>query len=1059
MNQVASSIISFLTLACSCLAVSSQPLNMTLLENMKARSIGPAGMSGRVTSVDVVRDQPDIIYAGTASGGLWKSTSGGTTWEPIFDEQEVASIGAVAVDPTNPSVIWAGTGEGNPRNSQTLGHGIYKSLDAGKTWKCMGLENTYTIHRILVHPANGNIVYVAAMGSAWGPNSERGVFKTRDGGETWEKILFVNDLTGCADLVIDPRNPNKLIAALWEYRRWPWFFRSGGEGSGIYITMDGGKNWDQRSSLHGLPKGILGRIGLAIAPSNPYRVYAWVESSNNALYRSDDGGYHWTMINDKEEIGNRPFYYADIFVDPQNENRVYSIYSVISMSEDGGKSFEVIVPYSGVHPDHHVFYIHPDNPNFIINGNDGGMAISHDRAKTWRFVENLPLAQFYHINIDNLMPYHVYGGMQDNGSWRGPAYAWRAGGIRNAYWEELYFGDGFDVVPDPVFPQRYGYAMSQGGYLGRYDLQTGYNRLIKPVHPDGETLRFNWNAGIAQDPFEETTIYYGSQYLHKSTDRGTTWQIISPDLTTNDPNKQKQDVSGGLTYDVTNAENYTTIITIAPSPLEKGIIWVGTDDGNVQITRDEGKTWKNVTTNIPGVPAGSWVAQIQTSTYDPASAFVVINNYRRNDWTPYVFKTNDYGTTWKSVVEKNQVWGYCLSFMQDIEAPELMFLGTEFGLYVSVDEGKNWTKWTAGFPTVSTMDLKIHPREHDLVIGTFGRAAYVLDDIRPLREIARSGPELLHKPIHAFEPPSAFLASFKEAAGTRFAADALYAGENRSSGAMLSFAVNPSALENAADSIPLTRKKDTLCRVKIQIYNDDDELIRTLTHEADTGLNRIFWKLDHKGVRYPDSPKPKKNSPEPDGPHVIPGIYQVIFTYGSHTDTTQIEVFQDPRLNISPDDMEALQAMQFQHMDNIALVTEAMDQLRNAEKSIKLILEHIPAEDSSYDELDSTCKAMQDTLKHLMQLVTGDQDKQGIIRDPEAIMTQISQTNSYIMYGTREAPGSLHDEIMEQTEEAIEVFLGKINTFFKDDWSSFKKTVINANLSPFMTDFTTLKLK
>jgi hypothetical protein len=392
----------------------------------------------------------------------------------------------------------------------------------------------------------------------------------------------VNERTGVADLVMDPSNPNKLVAAMWEYRRWPWTFSSGGAGSGIYVTVDGGATWRRGTEADGLPAGHLGRIGLAFARSNPDIVYALVESKKNALYRSQDGARTWKKVSDKN-IGDRPFYYAEIYVDPKNENRVYNLHSVVSVSDDGGKTFETLVQWNDIHPDHHAWWIHPDDPDFLMDGNDGGMAISHDRGRTWRFVENLPLAQFYHINVDMELPYNVYGGMQDNGSWRGPSAVWRQGGIRNAYWEEVAFGDGFDVVPDPADAAR-GYAMSQGGVLYRYDVKRGEGKLIRPTHPDGVHLRFNWNAGIAQDPFDAGTIYYGSQFLHRSTDRGATWSLISPDLTTNDTAKQRQLESGGLTYDVTTAENHTTIVAVAPSPVRRGVLWVGTDDGNLQVT-------------------------------------------------------------------------------------------------------------------------------------------------------------------------------------------------------------------------------------------------------------------------------------------------------------------------------------------------------------------------------------------------------------------------------------------------------------------------------------------
>jgi len=698
----------------------SQTLDMEYLKGMKARNIGPGGMSGRVTAIDVQLDDASLFYVGTASGGLWKTVNGGTNFKPVFDDQEVASIGAVAIDPSNPDVIWVGTGEGNPRNSLNGGFGIYKSLDGGRNWKLLGLEKTRHIHRIIVHPDNPEVVYVGAIGSPWGPHPERGVYKTTDGGKSWKQLLFVNELTGVADMVMDPNNPDKLFVALWEHRRWPWFFSSGGAGSGLHFTVDGGENWTEITHKEGLPKGELGRMGLAIAGGNSKYVYALVESKKNAIYRSTDGGYTWEKRGDKN-IGSRPFYYADIFVDPANENRVYSLYSQVNISEDGGKSFSTLVG-SNIHLDHHAWWIHPLDPSFMIDGNDGGLAITYDRGKNWRHVTNLPVSQFYHISVDMELPYNVYGGMQDNGSWRGPGYVWSHGGIINTYWDFLMGGDGFDVVPVPGDP-KFCYAMSQQGNVNRCNLETGGMVDIKPVKRGDEELRFHWNAAIAQDPFDASTIYFGSQFVHKSSNRGDSWETISPDLSTNDTTKQTYGESGGLTYDVTGAETHTTILAIAPSTVKEGVIWAGTDDGNIQLTTDGGASWTNCTPLIKEFPEGAWVPQIVPSEEDAGEATVVVNNYRQNDYAPYLYHTRDYGKKWNRLIDQSDVPGYVLSFAFDPEEPRLRFLGTEYGLYVTIDGGEQWTKWTNGYPTVSTMDLVVHPREHDLVIGTFGRSA------------------------------------------------------------------------------------------------------------------------------------------------------------------------------------------------------------------------------------------------------------------------------------------------------------------------------------------------
>ncbi|MGB1780307.1 MAG: WD40/YVTN/BNR-like repeat-containing protein, partial [Longimicrobiales bacterium] len=614
---------------------------------MKARSVGPSGQGGRINAVDALVENPDVIYVGAAAGGVWRSRNAGTTWEPLFDDQPVQSIGALAVDQRNPDVIWVGTGEGSPRNSVNHGNGVYKSIDGGRTWRHLGLEGSRAIHRILLHPDDPDIAYLAVVGSPFGDSEQRGVYRTRDGGETWERTLFVDARTGAADLVMDPRNPNKLIASMWSHRRQPWTFYSGGDGSGIYVSYDGGDSWDRKTSEDGLPEGELGRIGLAISASEPDIVYALVEASRNALLRSDDGGRSFETVNTDEGVNPRPFYYADIFVDPSNENRLYRVAGRVDVSEDGGKTFETWVSGEVVHVDHHAWWIHPDDPNLIIDGNDGGAAISRDRGRHWQVFHNLPIGQFYHVNVDEQTPYNIYGGAQDNDSFRGPSYAWNFQGIQNHQWENLgCCADGFDMAPDPR-NDRFGYVMHQGGALLRYDRATSTFRRVTPSHEDEADLRFNWNAALALDPIRPGRVWFGSQYLHVSDDDGLTWRTVSPDLTTNDPERQRQAESGGLTTDATGAENNTTIVTIAPSPVQDGVIWVGTDDGNVQLTRDGGVTWTNLIDEMSGAPAGAWVPQIHASSHSAGEAFVVIEDHRRDDWTPYVFHTRDFGASWR----------------------------------------------------------------------------------------------------------------------------------------------------------------------------------------------------------------------------------------------------------------------------------------------------------------------------------------------------------------------------------------------------------------------------
>ena len=796
-------LLALLSLLCTCVpAQMSAQINLDHWAALAPRNIGPAGMSGRVTAIDVNPTDRDHIYVGTASGGVWMSRNGGISFEPIFDDQKYLGIGSVAVSDTNPNIVWVGTGEGNPRNSANYGGGIYKSLDGGKTWKHMGLEATRHIHRVIIHPTNPDIVYAGAMGNMWYPNEERGVFRTTDGGKTWEKVLYVNDGTGIADMIIDPNNPNKIIAATWTFDRDPDYFNSGGPGSGIWITHDGGDNWERKTAKHGLPKGDLGRIGLAIATNKSNILYALVEAKVNGLYKSTDGGANWKLVSTKD-IGNRPFYYAELYVDPQNENRIYNVYTYVAKSEDGGKSFREIADYgNSVHPDHHAFWIDPNDPEYVIDGNDGGLNISHDGGETWRFAANLPLAQLYHINYDMSFPYLVGGGMQDNGSWVGPSQGLKSGGITDADWQEVYFGDGFDLIFKPGSKNMV-YAASQGGALGRVNRTTGKTVGIKPVHPDGTFLRFNWNAPIAQSDEGDCTIYMGSQFVHKSTDCGDNWTIISPDLTTNDSLRQRSMISGGLTIDATQAENHTTLLVIEPNHNgfnEPQGLWVGSDDGRLHFSPDDGKTWNDVTGNLPGFKEGAWIPYVEASVHNPAEAWVIVNDFRRGDTKPYVYHTTDYGKTFRQIIsplapkggiEGGAVVGHTLAIVQDPVEPKLLFLGTDQGLFISFDKGGSWTHYDKNYPHVSTRDMKIHPREHDLIIGTFGRAVWIMDDIRPLREVAKQGTEMLKDTFAVFPAPDAYQWSYRSYQGTRFYAQGQFQGQDRRGGAMLTYWVLP----------------------------------------------------------------------------------------------------------------------------------------------------------------------------------------------------------------------------------------------------------------------------
>ncbi|HWI90411.1 MAG TPA: hypothetical protein VNT20_04010 [Flavisolibacter sp.] len=1027
----------------------AQNISLDQLKNFKLRNIGPAGMSGRISAIDVVNNDQDTWYVGAASGGVWKTTNAGATWTSVFDEQATLNIGSIAIQQSNPSVVWVGTGEGNPRNSLNLGDGIFKSLDAGKTWKRMGLEKTHNIHRIIIDPNNPNIVYAAAIGNPYAEHPERGVYKTIDGGETWNLILHTNDTSGCAELVMDPSNPNKLIANMWQHRRTPWSFKSGGPGSGLYITVDGGKSWKKLGKDDGLPVGELGRIGLAFAPSMPLRVYAMVEATKNGLYKSEDGGFKWELVTSEPAIvTNRPFYFQDIRVDTKNENRLYSIHDIVEVSEDGGKTFRTMLPYGGIHPDHHAWWISPTDPNFILDGNDGGMGISRDRGRSWNFNENLPVGQFYHINVDNALPYNVMGGLQDNGSWVGPAYTWTNGGLRNYFWSNIGGGDGFDAMPDADNPD-WVYSQSQQGTLQRYNYKTGERWFIKPPELDtAQKLRFNWNSGIAQDPFDHNTIYFGSQFVHKSTDKGASWQIISPDLTTNDPIKIDQSNNGGLTLDITGAENFCTILTIEPSAKDRNVIWVGTDDGNIQLTKDGGKTWSNFRGKIPGMPVGAWVPQIKASRYNAGEVFVVTNDYRRGDFKPYIFRTTDFGKTWTNMLANKSIDGYALCVLQDPVEPNLIFVGSEHGLWVSFDNGNSFQHWkNDNFPAVSTFDLAEQEREGDLVVATFGRAVWVLDDIRPLRKIAAGNGKMFSKRLTLFETPTAYQASYNSPAGYEWSTYGLWDAENRRRGAEVSYFITPTK-----DS---SKKMDSL---QVRIYNDKNELIRNLKWKADTGFNRQWWGMEERGFRQPGQTRTgggrfasAGSGAEPGGLQVFPGTYKVVLTYGKESDSTSVTIKDDPRLN-KTDDVKLAQRKMLERLRKSSdkLLT-GMDRLTESEEVLtKMTTELKGLEGKEIDSLRKATTAMEDSIKKIREFISGrTSDRQGLSRPPQITVLSTMQTAQQYIQAKSVAPGAQEEQLVKNAENLITEAVKRINSFYATRWTDYRKLVESTKVNLF----------
>ncbi|MFT6806789.1 MAG: photosystem II stability/assembly factor-like uncharacterized protein [Saprospiraceae bacterium] len=1023
-------ILSFVTI------LNAQEVDFDHFKSIKARSIGPAGMSGRVTAIDVNLSNPDHIYVGTASGGIWLSTNAGITWNPIFDDVNVLSIGALKINQANPSEIWVGTGEGNPRNSQNSGAGVYHSLDGGKSWTYKGLKDTRVIHRIIIDERSPGTIYVGAQGAAWGDSKDRGVFKTTNSGEDWNKVLFVNKKTGVADMVMDPKNPNKLIVSMWEYGRKPWTFNSGGEGSGIHITYDGGATWKKISSEEGLPKGNLGRIGVAISSSNPEVVYALVEAKENALYKSSDGGEKWNKISTDENMGNRPFYYAEIYVDPQNENRLYSLWSYVSMSEDGGKTFKVIADYGNdVHPDHHAFWIHPEDPNYLIDGNDGGMNISHDMGKNWRFVTNLPVGQFYHVNVDDDFPYNVYGGMQDNGSWVGPGFTLKSGGITNHDWQEVYFGDGFDVAPKPG-DSRYVYAMAQGGSIGLVDKVTGATKFIKPNHPDSVVLRYNWNAPLALEPGTDCGLYYGSQFVHYSSDCGRSWTVISPDLTTNDTSKQHQDISGGLTIDATNAENNTTLISIAPSSVDKDVIWTGSDDGRLHVTRDGGSQWIDVYSKLPGAPKNGWIPKITTSDDVAGKAYVVVNNYRLNDWKPYLYVTTNYGNSWKRLVGEGDIPSFVTSIIEDSQEPNLLFMGTDAGLYISFDGGTNWQQWKNGLPPAQIRDLAIQHTFDDLVLGTFGRALWIIDDIGPFRRMARDS--YLKDSLTIVSSTNGYLSERRSYQGIRFVAQSEFVGDNKNTNAMLSIWVMPN------DDEPNDEEKEKKEKLKIAVIDSKGDTARKFSQEIkEKGLIRTSWNLRVDGVSGPSRKEEKVDADLPFGSAAMPGIYTIHVILGNHTSRTQVEVRNDPRLEISSSEQSALITASKELEEMNARAKNAFDKIVKANKSISLIEKltvTLDKSDSTRTQLEDLTKSQKKELKKLELLFLDDDKLKGIQRNPKSFRAVQGTARRYVRssYGT---PGPNAKIAVEKAKMATEKIVDQVDVYMSEDWKAYQKEV------------------
>ena len=880
------------------------------VSGLPARNIGSAAMSGRIAAVDGIDEDGRItVFVGSASGGVWKSVNGGTTYKSVFDREDVQSIGAVAIDPTNPKTVWVGTGEAWVRNSVSVGDGVYKSTDNGENWTNVGLKDSEHIAKILIDPNDGNNVLACATGHLWNDSDAGGVYKTADGGKNWKKVLAgTNGSSGCSLLAMSKQEPKTIYATMWDFRRQGWTFRSGGPGSGVFKSTDGGDHWNEinDSNAKGLPAKPWGRVAIAVAPAKPQVVYANIEAEKGrGLYRSDDGGGNWTKLDASNFMVWRPFYFGNLIIDPKDENKLFKPDLILLYSTDAGKSFNVVS--GGVHGDFHDVWIDPKNTNIVIAGDDGGLWRSEDGGSRWKHQLNLPVSQFYHVSTDNSDPYHVYGGLQDNSSWVGDSSY--PGGVTNSRWENMYGGDGFWMFEDTSDP-NYIYAEAQGGEIGRVNRHTHEGRGIKPLPNYGEKkLRFNWNTPIHMSPNEKGTIYIGAQFLFRSRDHGQSWDRISPDLTTNDPEKQKQEESGGVTVDNSSAEMHTTIYSISESPKNGQVVWVGTDDGNVQVTRDGAKTWTNVVGNISGLGKNSWVSTVEASRFDEGTAYATFDRHTFGDMKPYVYKTTDYGKTW-TALPVDGVRGYAHVIKEDTVKANILFLGTEFGLWISVDGGQRWAQYKgSNFPAAAVRDIAVQARESDLVLATHGRGIWIIDDISALRALT---PELMSK--EAALIPSKAVQYFDTNGGWP-EGNETFNGPSRPEEAQITY---------------YQKGRHIFGDLKIEILDSNGKVVDNIAGSKHRGLNRASWSMHVKAPAVPPAATALFEAAQ--GPRVLPGTYTVKMTKGDNVYTEQLNVGLDPRAKFSLEDRKAqfdLTMNIYHTIEHMTWGVEAIEGVRN----------------------------------------------------------------------------------------------------------------------------------
>ncbi len=885
---------SAVTFAMIAVAQDPTPIPAAVLDGFEFRSIGPAVTGGRIHDVEVHPSDPSTILLGTASGGIWKSTNKGTTWQPVFDDHAVSTFGDLAIAPSDPMIVYAGTGEQQNRQSSSWGNGIYRSDDGGDTWRHLGLENTRHIGRVLVHPNDPNTVYVAALGNLWQPSPERGILRSTDGGHSWQTVLYVDESTGFVDMVINPENPDIIVAAAYQRQRRTWGFNGGGPGSGIHRSVDGGDTWTRVTD--GIPEGDLGRIGLAISPSSPNVLMAMIENREaGGTYRSVDGGASWEKMSDMDP---RPMYYSHIFIDPTDDNRVYVIATNPYMSEDGGRTFEQL-PYRvtydvGVHSDFHSMWINPANPKHFYLVGDAGLHETWDMGQTFIRINNIPIAQFYAIGVDNRDPYFIYGGLQDNHSWLGPSASRRWIGIVNDDWMQIGFGDGMYWQPDPN-DHRYVYGNSQSGGYTRVDAVTGDIMNIEPLEPEGDNYRWDWASPSLVSRHDSRVVYLGGNRLFISRDRGSSWERTE-DLT-RQIDRDTLEIMGVRGADITLSRNDGTssfgeITTIAESPLDAQTLWVGTDDGNVQVSQDGGHTWTEVSGNIHGVANGTYVSRVIASNAAPGVAYATFDAHRDGDFAPYAFKTTDFGQSWTAITDGLEPMGSVNVIIEHPDNANLLFLGTEHALFASTDAGASWSRFSANLPTTAYDDMVIHRREKDLVLGTHGRAIWILDDVTPLAEWSQ---QIASSAAHLFSIRRGTMAHHWKA--TSYRAQGAYAGQNPPEGTYLTY-----YLGSGASNATLT------------VVNDEGRTVRTLEGPTEAGLHRVVWDLRHEppatGGGFGGAPSasalPVPARPlGPRGPFVSPGEFTVTLDADGTQSVQMVTVRGDPEMPLTDEDWNA----------------------------------------------------------------------------------------------------------------------------------------------------------